>query len=108
MVTMQQIADRCGVSRGTVDRALHHKDGVREEVAERIRATAREMGLQPAGHAADPPMEDWRGAALITFHVCADAVRPVCQLLRTRTHSECYGDCAFDVRYGYPAPADSD
>ena len=35
MVTMQQIADRCGVSRGTVDRALHHKEGVREEVAER-------------------------------------------------------------------------
>ncbi len=29
MVTMQQIADRCGVSRGTVDRALHHKEGVR-------------------------------------------------------------------------------
>ena len=44
MVTMQQIADRCGLSRGTVDRALHHKEGVREEVAERIRATAREMG----------------------------------------------------------------
>lgn len=44
MVTMQQIADRCGVSRGTVDRALHHKEGVREEVAERIRAAAREMG----------------------------------------------------------------
>lgn len=44
MVTMQQIADRCGVSRGTVDRALHHKEGVREEGAERIRATAREMG----------------------------------------------------------------
>ena len=33
MVTMQQIADRCGVSRGTVDRALHHKEGVREEVS---------------------------------------------------------------------------
>ncbi len=31
MVTMQQIADRCGVSRGTVDRALHKKEGVREE-----------------------------------------------------------------------------
>ena len=32
------------MSRGTVDRALHHKEGVREEVAERIRAAAREMG----------------------------------------------------------------
>ena len=53
MVTMQQIADRCGVSRGTVDRALHHKEGVREDVAERIRATAalwletHETALQP-------------------------------------------------------------
>ena len=45
MVTMQQIADRCGVSRGTVDRALHHKEGVREEVAERIRATARQWKI---------------------------------------------------------------
>ena len=44
MVTMQQIADRCGVSRGTVDRALHHKSGVRESVAEHIREVAREMG----------------------------------------------------------------
>lgn len=44
MVTMQQIAEACGVSRGTVDRALHHKDGVRPEVAARIRETAREMG----------------------------------------------------------------
>ena len=44
MVTMQQIADACGVSRGTVDRALHRKEGVRPEVAERIRKTAREMG----------------------------------------------------------------
>ena len=44
MVTMQQIAEKCGVSRGTVDRALHHKAGVREEVAQRIRDTAREMG----------------------------------------------------------------
>ena len=68
MVTMQQIADRCGVSRGTVDRALHHKEGVREEVAERIRATAREMGYI--------------------------SNRLVMQ--------------QFDVRYGYPAPADSD
>lgn len=52
MVTMQQIADKCGVSRGTVDRALHHKAGVREEVAQRILNTAREMGyLQIRGTA---------------------------------------------------------
>lgn len=44
MVTMQQIADACGVSRGTVDRALHNKPGIRPEVAERVREKARDMG----------------------------------------------------------------
>lgn len=48
MVTMQQIAEKCGVSRGTVDRALHHKAGVRESVAQHIRDTAREMGYLPS------------------------------------------------------------
>lgn len=46
-ITLQQIAEACGVSRGTVDRALHHKKGVRPEVAQRIRETAREMGYIP-------------------------------------------------------------
>ena len=44
MVTMQQIADACGVSRGTVDRALHDKPGIRPTVAAQIRDKAREMG----------------------------------------------------------------
>lgn len=44
MVTMQQIAEACGVSRGTVDRALHNKSGIRPEVAARIQEKAREMG----------------------------------------------------------------
>ena len=43
-VTIQQVADACGVSRGTVDRALHNKKGVRPEVAERIQEMARRMG----------------------------------------------------------------
>lgn len=46
-VTLQQIADACHVSRGTVDRALHNKEGVRPEVAQRIREIAREMGYIP-------------------------------------------------------------
>ena len=44
MVTMQQIAEAYGVSRGTVDRALHNKPGIRPEVAARIQEKAREMG----------------------------------------------------------------
>ncbi len=43
-VTIQQIADACGVSRGTVDRALHNKKGIRPEVAAQIQETARQMG----------------------------------------------------------------
>ncbi|MDO4617133.1 MAG: LacI family DNA-binding transcriptional regulator [Lachnospiraceae bacterium] len=48
MVTMQQIADACGVSRGTVDRALHGKPGIRPEVAKKIQDKAREMGYLSA------------------------------------------------------------
>ena len=33
-VTMQQIADLAGVSRGTVDRALNNRGRIRQEVAE--------------------------------------------------------------------------
>lgn len=43
-VTIQQLAEACGVSRGTVDRALHNKKGVRPEVAARIQEMARMMG----------------------------------------------------------------
>ena len=43
-VTIQQLADACGVSRGTVDRALHNKKGVRPDVAARILEMARMMG----------------------------------------------------------------
>ena len=43
-VTLQQIADACGVSRGTVDRALHGKQGIRPDVVEHIRQTAQTMG----------------------------------------------------------------
>lgn len=46
-VTMQQIAEACGVSRGTVDRALRGREGVRPEVASHIRETARLMGYLP-------------------------------------------------------------
>ncbi|MGN1008661.1 MAG: LacI family DNA-binding transcriptional regulator [Butyricicoccus sp.] len=43
-VTLQQIADRAGVSRGTVDRALHNRGRVNPEVALRIRKIADELG----------------------------------------------------------------
>ena len=47
-VTLQQIADAAGVSRGTVDRALNHRGRIRPDVEERIQKLAREMGYQPS------------------------------------------------------------
>ncbi len=43
-VTIQQIADLAGVSRGTVDRALNHRGRVKPEVAKRIEDIADELG----------------------------------------------------------------
>lgn len=43
-VTIQQIADKAGVSRGTVDRALNNRGRINPEVAERIKEVADEMG----------------------------------------------------------------
>ncbi len=47
MVTMKDIAERAGVSRGTVDRVLNNRGRVDAQKAERIRRIAREMGYQP-------------------------------------------------------------
>jgi LacI family transcriptional regulator len=45
-VTLQQIAEFAGVSRGTVDRALHNRGRVNPEVAARIRKIADELGYR--------------------------------------------------------------
>ena len=47
-VTLQQIAEAAGVSRGTVDRALNNRGRIRPEVEEKIKKIAREMGYQPS------------------------------------------------------------
>lgn len=46
-VTLQQIAEVAGVSRGTVDRALNNRGRINPEVADNIRRIAGEMGYQP-------------------------------------------------------------
>lgn len=45
-VTLQQIAEAAGVSRGTVDRALNNRGRIKPEVADKIRQIADEMGYQ--------------------------------------------------------------
>lgn len=46
-VTSKDIARICGVSRGTVDRALNNKPRIKPETKERILRTAQELGYRP-------------------------------------------------------------
>ena len=46
-VTIQQIAEAVGVSRGTVDRALNNRGRINPEVAKRVQRAAEEMGYIP-------------------------------------------------------------
>ncbi|MFQ9975277.1 MAG: substrate-binding domain-containing protein [Butyricicoccus sp.] len=99
MVTMQQIADRCGVSRGTVDRALHHKEGVREEVAERIRATAREMGYI-SNRLVMQQTRQWKiGVVLHSSH--SMFVRMLCDLFASFSERELIPNVTVIVRSMY-------
>ncbi len=47
MTTIKEIALRCGVSEGTVDRALNGRPGIREATKARILAVARELSYTP-------------------------------------------------------------
>lgn len=46
-VTIQQIAEKAGVSRGTVDRALNNRGRINPEVSRRIKEIADELGYVP-------------------------------------------------------------
>ena len=45
--TIKDIALRCGVSEGTVDRALNGREGIKKETKEKILQAAKEMGYRP-------------------------------------------------------------
>jgi LacI family transcriptional regulator len=46
-VTIKQIAEAAGVSRGTVDRALNNRGRINQDVAEKIKKLADDMGYVP-------------------------------------------------------------
>lgn len=46
-VTVKSLAQAAGVSRGTVDRVLHNRGSVKEDVAIRVRLLAKELGYVP-------------------------------------------------------------
>ncbi len=45
--TIKDIAIKCGVSEGTVDRALNGREGIKKETKERILQMAKELGYRP-------------------------------------------------------------
>lgn len=47
MVTIKQIADLCGVSRGTVDRVVNNRGKVKPETQELVLNMAKKLGYQP-------------------------------------------------------------
>ncbi|MBR6267530.1 MAG: LacI family DNA-binding transcriptional regulator [Selenomonadaceae bacterium] len=53
MVTIKQIAEMCGVSRGTVDRVLNNRGNVKQDKKELILSTAKKLNYvpNPAGRA---------------------------------------------------------
>ena len=48
MVSIKDIAEKAGVSRGTVDRVLHGRGRVSKETEERIRSIAEELEYSPS------------------------------------------------------------
>lgn len=46
-VTIKQISELCGVSRGTVDRVLNHRGKVKPETERKIRRMAEQLGYTP-------------------------------------------------------------
>ena len=66
-VTIRQIAEASGVSRGTVDRVLNNRGKVRPEVEKRVRRIADELGYKPnlLGRALIKMKEDIKIGAII-------------------------------------------
>ena len=47
MVTIKMIAEKAGVSRGTVDRVLNNRSGVNAETFQKVKEIAEELGYEP-------------------------------------------------------------
>lgn len=89
-VTAQQIAELAGVSRGTVDRALHNRGRVNPEVAARIHRIAAELGYKPnlVGQALVRTKRDFKIGAILqsvetpTMQIVLEGLRRAADELR--------------------------
>ncbi|MCR5527105.1 MAG: substrate-binding domain-containing protein, partial [Lachnospiraceae bacterium] len=67
-VTIKEIAEKTGVSRGTIDRVLHGRGSVNAGTAELVMKTAEEMGYKPnrVGRALAARKKQYRIGVIIT------------------------------------------
>lgn len=105
-VTAQQIADECGVSRGTVDRVVNGRDGVAPEVRARVEQAVARVGyrtpkarrqagievpvgvLVPYWEMRHYRSEMQRGARRAARYGAGDGLRVLVEEMRTRTQRE--------------------
>ena len=57
-VTIKEIAERAGVHRATVDKVLHNRVGVSDEVRMKVQRIIKEMGYTP-NPAGEEPLPLW-------------------------------------------------
>lgn len=89
-VTAQQIAELAGVSRGTVDRALHNRGRVNPDVAARIHQIAADLGYKPnlVGQALVRTKRDFKIGAILqsvetpTMQIVREGLRRAASELR--------------------------
>ena len=68
--SIREIAIRCGVSEGTVDRALNNRSGIKEETKKRILEVAREMDYQPNHLARCLATGHTKTIGVVCFNLC--------------------------------------
>jgi DNA-binding LacI/PurR family transcriptional regulator len=71
MVTLQDIADRCGVQKNAVSRALRGLDRVSSATRARVLQVAAELGYNPAQHDAARRLVARRNGQMVRTHVIA-------------------------------------
>ncbi len=64
-ITIRKIAELAGVSRGTVDKVIHDRPGVSDEVRARVRQLLEEQGYQPPVRQSAAPSAGLRIAVMI-------------------------------------------
>jgi hypothetical protein len=68
-VTLQDIADECGVALSTVSLAIGGDERVKDSTAEMIQSVAREMGYERSRHQSARRMAAWRHGRDLLHHV---------------------------------------